>query len=477
MALSVTETTGTPGLLDNSHIERFRARLRGTLLQVGDDGYDAARRVWNGMIDKHPALIARCTGPADVVEAVRFAHEHNLLISVRGGGHNVAGNAVCEGGLMIDLSHMTGIQVDPVRRTARVQGGATWGMLDRETQRFGLATPGGTVSTTGVAGLTLGGGYGSLRNKYGLSCDNLVAAEVVTATGEVLTASAKENSDLLWGLRGGGGNLGIVTAFEFQLHPVGPEVAFAAVVYPIDEAHEVLSQWRDYVATIPDEVSTAASFLVVPRMPGFPEELAGRSTVVVSGLFSGGATEGEPAVEPLRHLGTPLLDLSGRWPYVTTQSALDDLFPAGQLQHYWKATYVQSLGSDVIDDLIELAATRPSTRTLMTIWHHSGVLHRTDPSATAFWQRHVSYMADLYATWENPADAEPNIHWARNGWTKLRRHCDGGAYLNFPGLGEEGDALVRAAYGGNYERLVELKTKYDPTNFFRMNQNIRPRRS
>jgi FAD/FMN-containing dehydrogenase len=426
------------------------------------------------MIDRHPALIARCTGAADVVDAVRFARDRNLLLSVRGGGHNVTGSAVCDGGLMIDLSPMDGVHVDPSQRTARVQGGAAWHMVDRETQLFGLATPSGYVSTTGVAGLTLGGGFGHLRRKYGLSCDNLISVDIVTADGQVLTASEQEHPDLFWGVRGGGGNFGIVTSFEFRLYPVGPQVFLCAPIYPMEEAPSILRGWQDFMETAPEDLSSNAVFWTVPEVPGFPEEAQGEPMLVLAALFPGAPDEGERLTMPLRRLGTPLLDLSGIVPYTAAQAAFDPFFPYGTQQYYFKATYLDRLGDDVLVTIAESARRRPSPMSLIPIWHFGGAMSRVAPTATAFWSRRVPYMVSFDAVWSDPADAERNIDWARSSWAAVRKYSDGGLYLNFPGFGEEGEALVRAAYGDNYERLVAVKNRYDPTNLFRINQNIKP---
>jgi FAD/FMN-containing dehydrogenase len=446
------------------------------LLVPDDDAYDAARRIFNGMIDRRPGLIARCADTADVVEAVRFAREHQLLLSVRGGGHNAAGNAVCDGGLMIDLSGMAGVSVDPSRRTVRVQGGATWGPVDRETQLFGLATPSGTVSLTGVAGLTLGGGYGWLRNKYGLTIDNVLSVEIVTANGDVLTASEDENADLFWGVRGGGGNFGIVTAFEFRLHRVGPPVFFTAVAYSFDDAPQVLAGWRDFVESAPDEISALAELLTLPLdTPGLPGAILGKPIVLVAAVHCGAPDEGERATRPLRQLGQPLADLSGPTTYVGVQTAFDAFHQQETRRHYWKATTLAHLRAEVVDDLIRSTREPVVPIGAIEVWRQGGAMTRVEPTATALWQRHAPYLADIIAMWTNPADDETGIQWARRAWSSLRQFSDGGTYVNFFGLGEDGESLVRAAYGGNYERLVDLKTKYDPTNLFRMNQNIRPR--
>jgi FAD/FMN-containing dehydrogenase len=456
-------------------IGAFRARMRGAVLRPADAGYDDARHVWNQMIDRRPALIARCTGVADVVEAVCFARDNRLVVSVRGGGHNVSGSAVCEGGLMIDLSHLDGVHVDPIKRLARVQGGAAWGIVDRETQLFGLATPSGYVSTTGVAGLTLGGGFGHLRRKYGLSCDNLASVEIVTADGQIRTASETENPDLFWAIRGGGGNFGVVTSFEFRLHPVGPEVFLCAPLYVFDEAATVMRRWRDVMNSMPDDISSNASIWTLPDLPVFPEHARGKQMLLVAALYPGDPTEGERVCEPLRRLGTLLTDLSGPIAYAVAQTAFDMYFPYGQQRNYFKATYLDRLSDDVIDSIVDAGSRRPTRKCLAPVWHFGGAMSRVEPTESAFWGRRVPFMVSFDAVWDDPADDAACVGWARASWAALRHHSDGGLYVNFSGFGEEGDSLVRAAYGGNYERLVAVKNKYDPTNLFRLNQNIRPK--
>jgi len=456
--------------LDTEVIQTFATRMRGPVLRPGDPDYDAVRTIQNGLIDRYPGLIARCTGAADVIAAVTCARDHGLLLSVRGGGHNVAGNAVCDGGLMIDLSLMRGVHVDPRARIAYVQGGATWGDLDRESQVFGLATPGGVVSTTGIAGLTLHGGMGHLRSKYGLSIDNLRAVDIVTADGQLRHASAEEHADLFWAVRGAGSNFGVITAFEFELHPVGPTVMLCAPMYALEDAPAVLPRWRDYIATAPDEFTPLAVFWSVPE--GFPQELVGRPIIILAGVYAGPVEEGERVAKPLRGLATPLLDLSGPMPFTAVQSAFDPFFPKGLLQ-YWKSTYVESLSDDLLDALCELAAARPSPKTTMDIWPQMGAVARVSTDATAFGPR-PPFLIAFESTWTDPAENEANITWARGAWTSMQRFSSRGIYLNFPGFGEEKEELVRSAYGPNYARLKSLKTTYDPTNLFRMNLNIPP---
>ncbi len=460
--------------LDETLVTDFKSRLQGQLLCPGDPGYDEARQVWNGMIDKRPALIARCIGTADIIDAINFARTHRLLVAVRGGGHNVAGNAVCDGGLVIDLSLMRGVHVDPKARTARVQGGATWGDVDRETQVFALATPGGQVSTTGVAGFTLGGGMGNMRRKYGLSIDNLLSVDIVTADGQILTASPTENPDLFWGVRGGGGNFGVVTSFEFRLHPVGPMVMLGAPMYPEEQAGEILRSWREFMAAAPDELSSMAAIWAVPPAPHLPPEIHGKPVVLLAGVYAGPVEEGERVVQPLRELGTPLADLSGPMPYTVLQRAFDPFFPKGELLYYVKSLNLDHFSDEAIEVLLSHAAQRPSPLTLVLIWHQGGAISRVGAEETAFGRRDAPFMLSIDSAWTDPRDTEKNISWSRALWSAMRPFSTGGLYLNFPGLGEEKEVLVRAAYGPNYDRLVALKNKYDPTNLFRMNQNIAP---
>ncbi|MSP12415.1 MAG: FAD-binding oxidoreductase [Chloroflexi bacterium] len=339
-------------------VQTFAAGLRGELIRPGDQSYDAVRQIWNGLHDKRPSLIARCSGVADVIDAVNFARTHNLLVAVRGGGHNVAGSASCDGGIMIDLSLMRGVRVDPEARTVQAQGGATWGDVDRETQVFGLATPGGNVSTTGIGGLTLGGGLGHLRRKYGLSIDNLLSVDIVTADGQFHTASATKNAELFWGIRGGGGNFGVVTSFEFRLHPVGPIVTRCAPWYPAEMAKEVLTAWRDFMATAPEELSSHIIFWTVPVHPNFPAAAHGRHVIIISALYSGSAEEGARVIQPLRELGTPLLDLSGAKPYTMVQSGFDPFFPKGELLYYFKSRYLNNLNDETIDAILPRNGTK-----------------------------------------------------------------------------------------------------------------------
>jgi len=471
--LRIITTTGMDSVLDDATIEAFKSSLRGELLKPGDVVYEEARRIWNGMIDKRPALIARCVGVADVIASVNFAREHELLMAVRGGGHNVAGTAVADGGLVIDLSPMKGIRVDLSAQTVRAEGGVTLGELDHETQAYGLATPLGVVSETGIAGLTLNGGLGWLRRKYGLSSDNLVSADVVTADGRFLTASETENPDLFWGIRGGGGNFGIATSFEYRLYPVGPEVMVCFVLYPGERAKEVLGFCDEYVAQAPEEVSPLAFLGRVPEVELFPEEWHGKPYAAILALYAGELEEGARVLQPLRDLGDPIADLSSPMPYVEAQKILDEDYPNGW-HYYWKSQNVNSLGDEVAERLMAHAEDAPSDHSTIDVWYQGGAMGRVGAEETAFGDRGVPYLLGIEANWEEPQEDETNVAWARNCVADMRRFSDGGNYLNFPGFLEEGQDLIRDAYGENYERLVALKNEYDPTNLFRMNQNIKP---
>jgi FAD/FMN-containing dehydrogenase len=471
--LRVVTLSGADVALGEPVVERFGSGLRGELYRPGDAGYEEARKVWNGLIDKRPALIVRCAGVGDVVDSVNLARENDLLVAVRGGGHNVAGNAVCDGGLVIDLSAMKGIRVDPERRTVRAEGGVTLGDLDRETQVFGLATPMGVVSQTGIAGLTLGGGIGSLRRKYGLSSDNLLSVDVVTADGRFLTASETENADLFWGIRGGGGNFGVVTSFEYRLHPVGPEVMFCFVLYPGDSAKEVLHSLDEYTAQAPEEVSPLSFLGRVPHVEMFPEEWHGEPMVALIAMYAGEAEEGEGILRPLRELAEPIADFSGPMPYVEAQKVLDEDYPDGW-RYYWKSQNISGLSEEVIERLVVHAEAAPSHHSTVDVWYQGGAMSRAGAGETAFGDRSAPIWLGVEANWEEPQDDEANITWARECVADMRRFAGGGAYLNFPGFFEEGETLIREAFGENHERLVQLKNRYDPTNLFRLNQNIKP---
>jgi len=471
--------TYNPTSADGKHdraIAALRDRMRGATLQMNDDGYNAARQLWNGMFDPHPAVIARCTDSGDVSAVVDFARDTGMRLAVRGGGHNSAGMGSCDAGVVADLSPMQAVEVDPHNRRARVQGGATWAPVDEATQRHGLATPGGLISATGVGGLTLGGGIGWLRGRYGLTIDNLVSVDIVTADGQPRTASADEHPDLFWAIRGGGGNFGVVTAFEFQLHPVGPEVMFLATLYPAENAAEVMRAWRDFIATAPDEIGgTMVEFSTIPEDPEFPEETWGRPVIAVVGLWAGDAAEGETAVQPLRELAEPLIDLSGRMPYCTVQQLFDEMIPWGAHRVYFKSLFLNTLDNDLIDMVSARGTARPTDATLFSVWRIGGAVARVGADETAFGDRSMNWMLSIDTVWNDAADDDRCINWARGFWQEIAHRAGARSYLNFSGLNEEGEALVRAGHGeDHYQRLARIKATYDPDNLFRVNCNIQP---
>jgi FAD/FMN-containing dehydrogenase len=447
--------------------------FRGRLISAGHPDYDTARAVWNGAIDRCPFVIARCIGSADVVAAVRFARDHDLEIAIRGGGHNVAGTAVCDGGIVIDLSAMRGVRVDPAERRAWVQGGALWGDVDYETQAHGLATTGGIVSHTGVAGLTLGGGVGWLMRKHGLTVDNLLAADVVTADGKLLRASEHEHPDLFWALRGGGGNFGVVTAFEFRLHALGPTVLSGPIVWDAADAGEVLRFYRDFIRDAPDELGTVVRFGTAPPLPVIPEELHWRPVMMVGTCYAGPIEDGERWLRPLRACRTPLLDLVGPKPYTGFQSALDSTVAHGW-NYYWKSTHLPELSDELIDVIAGRAFACASPRSYVAMFHLKGAVSHVAESATAFGNRQASHAITLDAVWRPGEDfGERDTAWARGFFAALGRFRQG-VYVNFLG-GDETPDRVREAYGDAvYDRLVDVKTTYDPDNVFHYNQNIRP---
>jgi hypothetical protein len=448
--------------MEISAIEKLRTNMRGAVLWPGQDGYDAARTIPNAMIDRRPAAIARCTGAADVMACVRFAREHDLLVSVRGGGHSIAGKAVCDGGLMIDLSLMKGIRVDFAKRTARAEPGLILGEFDRETQAFGLATTLGTVPKTGISGLTLGGGWGQLHGKYGLAIDNVIGADVVTADGRLLTANDSENQDLFWGIRGGSGNFGVVTSLEFRLHEVGP-VFGGAVFYPAAKAKEVLHFWRGFVEASPDELVTQGGSLTLPD---------GQQVFGIAACYCGRVGEGERLLKPLRALATPVADMLGPMSYIQIQSMFEPFFPPGR-QVYTKSNFFRSLSDEAIEVLVRFVAKSPSPYTFAPFLEHwNGAATRIPVTQTAFPHRQFPWNMLLWSMWESPSDTEKNIRWTRECYDALLPFFAAAAYGNY--VADEGEAVAREAYGPNYDRLVSLKNKYDPTNFFLMNHNIKP---
>jgi FAD/FMN-containing dehydrogenase len=462
---AIATSSRSDASISSSHIDKFAQTLRGQLLRPGAAGYEVARTIWNATVDRRPSMIVRCAGAADIVRSVNFARDHGLLLSVRGGGHNVAGNAVCEGGLMIDLSPMRGIRVDPRARTARAEGGCTWRDLDHETAAFGLATTGGIIPTTGVAGLTLGGGLGWLMRKYGLSCDNLLSADVVLASGELVTASPTENADLFWGLKGGGGNFGVVPSFQYRLHPV-QQVLGGMVFYPLERAHQALAFWRNFTRTAPDELTSTAALLTGPD---------GAKVLAIVVCYCGPLADGEPVLRPLRTFGPPAADQVTSTPYVQQQALLEAAFPPG-LQNYWKSSFLPDLGDDVIGLAIEAFRRVPSPTSAIAIEHLGGAMTRVGKADSAFEHRDAPFTFLVLSSWPNKADSAANIDWTRSLHRAMEAFSTGGVYVNYLGAeADEGADRVKAAYGpAKYDRLLTLKNKYDPDNLFRLNQNIRP---
>ena len=472
--LRFTSLDGLPRSIPYEEVDALEQKLRGSLLGPGMEGYEEARHVWNGMIDRHPALIVQPVDSLDVAQAVRFAAKHGLLVSVKGGGHNVAGFAACDGGLMIDLSAMRRVAVDPVRLTATVQGGARWGDVDRVTAPYALAVPGGVVSTTGVAGLTLGGGLSWQRRAHGMTIDNLVAAQIVTADGEIRRASADESPDLFWALRGGGGNFGVVTEFTFAARAMGPDVAHIQTMYPLESFDAVAQGYLEYVATAPDPVTADLMVWSFPAVPMLPEALHGASFVAIQAVYAGGPEKGMRLLDPLRRLAPVLVDMSAVRPYAELQSTFDAFVPARSQSYYWKSHHLDRIDASALEALRPFVMERLSDKTLVSIRHLGGAIRDVAPDATAFGDRSSEFMLSIDATWTDPAEAEANVAWARGFWDAMRPHANGRMYLNFPGAMEEGEPLVATAYGRNYARLRRIKRRYDPANLFRLNANIVP---
>lgn len=460
-------------MLNPNTIQDLRARLRGALLLPDDPGYDEARSVWNAMIDRRPALIARCLGVADVVTCVNFAREHDLPLSIKGGGHNISGLAVCDGGLMLDMSLMRGVWVDPATRTARAQAGCLLGDLDRETQLHGLAAVLGFVSNTGIAGLTLGGGFGYLTRRFGWTSDTVLAMEVVTADGRVVRASEQENPDLFWGLRGGGGNFGVVTSFEYQLYLVGPEIMAGAIAWRVEDAPAVLEMYRTLTEQAPPELTCVAGLRIAPPAPWLPKDIHGKPIVALFVCHTGALAEGERQVAPIKAFGSPVGDVIQRRAYVSQQSLLDATQPKGR-RYYWKSEYLPRFEPELLDKVIEHAARMVSPHSAILLFPLDGALNRLPEDYSATGNRDAASVVNIAASWEQAEGDEANIGWARTAWRDIRRFSTGGTYVNFL-TEEEGDERVRAAYGKNYERLVGVKRKWDPGNLFQMNKNIAPR--
>lgn len=451
----------------------LRSHIRGRVITAEDDAYVSVRKLWNGLIDKKPGVIVQCLGTADVMAAVKFAKDHGLRISVRGGGHNVAGSCLTDDGFVIDLSAMRSVQVDPQKRIARAEGGARLGDLDHEAQAFGLAAPVGVVSATGVAGLTLHGGVGWLLRKHGLSIDNLLAAEMVTADGQFRRADIHENADLFWAIRGGGGNFGVVTAFEFKIHPVGPQVWMSVPMYPLERASEVMAAFRDYMQEAPDELMALATYWSAPEAPQVPKNHHGAPVVILLSCYTGPFEKGEKVIAPLRNIGTPIADLSGPMRYIDAQKFLDADYPDGKF-YYWKSIYLDRLDEPALTVLAEYTASRPSPASSIDVWTLGRAVSQVKSTDTAFCKRDAPYLIGIEANWDNREDTEANIKWARRLFEDLKKFSRGGHYLNFPGFFEEQESLLQGAYGPNLKRLKSIKAKYDPSNLFSGAINIQP---
>src|SRR6516165_6687920 len=449
----------------------LRSKLRGTVVLPGDDGYDTARTIWNAMVDRRPALVARCLGTADVINAVKLARDENLLVAVRSGGHNIAGNAVCDGGFLIDLSLMKSVRVDRASRTARVEPGATLADFDKEAQAFGLATPLGINSTTGVAGLTLGGGFGWTTRKFALTIDNLISADVVTADAKLVRASEKENADLFWALRGGGGNFGIVTSFEFKLHPLGPEVLSGLIVHPLEKAGELLPEYRRIANEAPDELTIWAVMRKAPPLPFLQTEWHGKEVLIFAACYSGDMEEGQKAVKPLRALGSPIADVISPHQFTDWQAAFDPLLTPGA-RNYWKSHDFTDFPNAAIKVILDAARSLPSPECEVFIAHVGGAMARVDANATAWANRDAHFIMNAHTRWRDKAQDSACIAWARQLFEATAPFASGSVYVNF--MPEDENERVEKAYGANYWRLAEIKRRYDPDNFFRMNQNIRP---
>jgi FAD/FMN-containing dehydrogenase len=463
--------SGSETTVPTADIKQLSGALHGPVLMPQSSGYDEARAVWNAMVDRRPGIIAQCATPPDVVEALNFARSHDLLLSVRGAGHNIAGNAVCDGGMTISFSKMSGVRVDPKKRRAWVEPGATLGQLDAATQKFGLATPVGINSTTGIAGLTLGGGFGWLSRKFGLTIDNLRSAEVVTASGKRVRASTDENADLFWGLRGGGGNFGIVTSFELELHPVGPQILSGLIVHPLAAGRDLLRFYRDFVAKAPDELAVWGVLRKAPPLPFLPADVHGTDVIVLAAFYAGDMAAGEKALAPLRAFGKPIADVIGPHPYTGFQAAFDPLLTEGA-RNYWKSHYMAELTDEALDILLRSAAAVPDPQTEIFIAQMGGATSKVPEDATAYRHRAAKFIVNVHGRWNDPAKDARCIGWCRELFDALAPHAMGGAYVNF--MTEEEQARVTESYGDNYARLAKLKGKYDPQNVFHLNQNIRP---
>ncbi|HEY6365992.1 MAG TPA: FAD-binding oxidoreductase [Candidatus Binatia bacterium] len=467
-----TRATGEITLKEDT-IRKFKECLRGELILSEDAGYDDARSIWNAMIDRRPALIARCLGVADVVTCVNFAREQGVLLSIKGGGHNISGLAVCDGGLMLDMSRMRGVWVDPTTRIARAQGGCLLGDVDRETQVHGLAAVLGFISNTGIAGLTLGGGFGYLTRRFGWTCDNVLSMQLIIADARVVRASEKENADLFWGLRGGGGNFGVVTGFEYKLHAVGPEIIAGAIAWRAESAGEVLAMFHTLTAQAPPELTCVAALRIAPPAPWLSKDVHGKPIVAFFICYTGEVSEGEKLVAPIKAFGSPVGDIIQRRSYVSQQSLIDATQPKGR-RYYWKSEYLPKLEPELLAMAIKHAKAIASPHSAILLFPVNGALNRLPNDHSAVGNREVGYVPNIAASWEKSEDDKTNIDWARAAWRDLRSFSTGGTYVNFL-TEEEGDERIHAAYGKNYGRLIEVKSRWDPGNLFCMNKNIAPR--
>jgi FAD/FMN-containing dehydrogenase len=452
-------------------IEKLRSRTKGRIVLPGDPNYDEVRKIWNAMIDRRPAVIVQCAGADDVPPAISFARENGLEISIRGAGHNIAGNALCDNGLMIDFSNMRNVRVDAAKRRAYVEPGATLADFDAAVQKQGLATPVGINSTTGISGLTLGGGFGWLTGKYGMTIDNLISADVITADGKKLRASENENADLFWALRGGGGNFGVVTRYEFKLHPVGPEILAGLLVFPFKQAKQVLTQYREFIKSVPEDLSVWAVFRQAPPLLFLPKDVHGKEVVVLAVFYAGDVTQGKELIEPLRRFGDPHGEHIGAQPYTEWQKAFDALLTPGA-RNYWKSHNLTVLSNGVLDTVIDFAGRMPSPQCEIFIGLLAGAANRVPADSTAYAHRDAKFVLNVHARWDQAADDKRCISWAREFFESSAPYASGSVYVNFM-TGDEGDRIT-SAYGANYHRLVQIKRRYDPENIFHLNQNIKP---
>jgi FAD/FMN-containing dehydrogenase len=473
-ALTLRSRAGSPVTIDHDTVSELDASIAGERITPGDPGYDEARSVWNGMIDRRPGMIIQCRDAGDVARAVAFAREHDLLLAVKGAGHNIAGSGVCDGGLVIDFAEMRAVDVDPEGRIARVQPGCTLGELDKATQAFGLAVPTGINSTTGIAGLTLGGGFGWISRKHGMTVDSLISAKVVMADGQMVTASQEENADLFWAIRGGGGNFGIVTSFEFRLHPIGPEVLSGLIVHPFDDAPSLMRAYRDIVADSPDELSVWLVLRKAPPLPFLPEEWHGKLVLVMAALYAGDIDAGQEALKPIRSLGSPIADVIQPNPFTGWQQAFDPLLTPGA-RNYWKSHDFLELSDGLIDTLVEFVQQLPSDETECFVGQLGGAVNRVPSDATAYPHRDVEFIVNVHTRWQKPQQDESCVRWARDLFHAMGPYATGGVYVNF--MPEDETHRTGGAYGGNLQRLSELKGRFDPTNLFQTNQNIPPART